>query len=104
MSLSDEEDLKRLVEAAIWAPSAGNYHAWGLVIVQRKEEIEQIRAVSTGMTFLPTAILILCADDTRAHDKGEQLKASAFSIIDICICLMISSKPAKGSNGVVCPD
>ena len=60
MSLSDEEDLKRLVEAAIWAPSAGNYHAWGLVIVQRKEEIEQIRAVSTGMTFLPTAILILC--------------------------------------------
>lgn len=85
----EEEKLKKLVEAAIWAPSAGNYHAWSVVIVQRKEHIEQIRAVSPGMIFSPTVVLILCADGTRAHDKGEQLRSSAFSIMNLRIAMDI---------------
>ena len=65
----EEEKLKKLVEAAIWAPSAGNRYKWSIIVVQGKQEIEKIKALSPGMIFSPTAVLILCAERMKAHDK-----------------------------------
>lgn len=81
----DEDKLKKLVEAAIWAPSAGNIHAWNIVIVQRKGDIELIKAVSPGMLGNATALMILCADKRRAYDKGGEVGRDVLSIMDIAI-------------------
>jgi nitroreductase len=81
----DEDKLKKLVEAAIWAPSAGNIHAWNIVIVQRKGDIELIKAVSPGILGNPSALMILCADKRRAYDKGGEVGRDVLSIMDIAI-------------------
>lgn len=81
----EEAKLKKLVEAAIWAPSAGNIHAWNIVIVQRKQDIERIKAVSPGVLGNATALVILCADREKAYDKGGEVGRDVLSIMDIAI-------------------
>ncbi|MDH5365311.1 MAG: nitroreductase family protein [Dehalococcoidia bacterium] len=80
----EEDKLKKLVEAAIWAPSAGNIHAWNLVVVQRKKDIELIKAVSPGMLSNSTALMILCADRKKAYGKGGE-EWEVLSKMDIAI-------------------
>ncbi len=81
----EEDKLKKLVEAAIWSPSAGNIQAWNTAIVQRKEDIERIKAVSPGILGNPTALMILCADKRKAYDKGGEVGRDVLSIMDIAI-------------------
>jgi nitroreductase len=81
---TEEDKLKKLAEAAIWAPSAGNIHAWNLVVVQRKKDIELIKAVSPGMLSNSTALMILCADRERAYNKGGE-EWEVLSKMDIAI-------------------
>ncbi|MCK4368133.1 MAG: nitroreductase family protein [Dehalococcoidales bacterium] len=80
-----EDKLKKLVEAAIWAPSAGNIHAWNIVILERKEDIERVKAISPGILGNPTALMILCADKRRAYDKRGEVGRDVLSIMDIAI-------------------
>ncbi len=80
----EEDKLKKLVEAAIWAPSAGNIHAWNLVVVQRKEDIELIKAVSPGMLSNSPALMVLCADREKAYGKGGK-EGEVLSKMDIAI-------------------
>ena len=81
----DEDKLRKLVEAAIWAPSAGNIHAWNIVILQRKGDIELVKAVSPGMLGNSTALMILCADKRKAYDRGGEMGKDVLSIMDIAI-------------------
>jgi nitroreductase len=80
----EEGKLKKLVEAAIWAPSAGNIHAWDLIVVQRKKDIELIKAVSPGISGNPTTLMILCADREEAYNKGGE-EWEILSKMDIAI-------------------
>jgi len=81
----EEDKLKKLVEAAIWAPSAGNIHAWNLAIAQRKEDIEQIKTVSPGMLGNATTLMILCADRKKAYDRGGEVGRDVLAKMDIAI-------------------
>ncbi|MBA7567150.1 Albonoursin synthase [subsurface metagenome] len=81
----DEDKLKKLVEAAIWAPSAGNIHAWNIVIVQRREDIERLEAVSPGVLGNPTACMIFCADKEKAYGRGGEVGRDVLSRMDIAI-------------------
>jgi len=80
----EENKLKKLVEAAIWAPSGGNRQPWNVVIVQPKEDIEQIKAVSPGILGNPGALIVLCGDRTKAGDNEEEA-GSGIAIMDIGI-------------------
>ena len=80
----EEDKLRKLVEAAIWAPSAGNIHAWNLVVVQRKEDIELIKAVSPGMLSNSPALMVLCADGEKAYGEGGK-EGEVLSKMDIAI-------------------
>jgi nitroreductase len=80
----EEDKLKKLVEAAIWAPSAGNIHAWNLIVVQRRNDIELIKAVSPGIQSNSTALMILCADREKARNKGGK-EWEVLSKMDIAI-------------------
>ncbi len=80
-----EDKVKKLVEAAIWAPSGGNIHAWNIVILQQKGDIERVKAISPGILGSPTALMILCADKRKAYDKGGEVGRDVVSIMDIAI-------------------
>jgi nitroreductase len=76
-------DLEKIVEAANWAPSAGNSYPWKLVIVQNRDLLRKIQAVSPGMLGRPTAVIILCIDRERAMQIVGEKGRDLFCIMDI---------------------
>ena len=88
-----EDDLRKLVEVANWAPSASNKFPWGIVIIQQRERIKKIQTVSPGMLGSPTAIMVLCANRDKAFKGGGKSGRDLFCIMDIAhaaqnICLV----------------
>ncbi|UCB45079.1 MAG: nitroreductase family protein [Spirochaetota bacterium] len=87
-----KQDMERLVEAAAWAPSAGNSYPWNIVIVQQKQLLRKIQAVSPGMLGNPTALIILCNDREKAQARVGSKGRELFCFMDIAhaaqnICL-----------------
>ncbi len=69
--------LTKLVEAAAWAPSAGNWQSWRFVVVLRKELRDGLVVASNGQDFLEQApaIIVVCAEpDRAAHHYGERAR------------------------------
>jgi nitroreductase len=64
----DEGSVKKLVEAARWAPSGHRIYSRRIVVVQRAEVIDRIKAVSPGLHGNPTALIVLCRDKNRMQE------------------------------------
>lgn len=78
----ERELLKQLVEAAIWAPSAGNAQTWRFVGVTQPERIRRIKMVSPGLLGDPPTVIAVCQDLDEARAKGGELGASFLAQVD----------------------
>ncbi len=74
-----DDDVAQLIEAARWAPSAGNIQPWVFVVV-RKQEIKQKLAEAAHLQeFIAEApvVIIVCADEEgssrRYGERGKKL-------------------------------
>lgn len=83
-----EEELVYVLEAARWAPSAGNAQPWRFIVVRRPENREKVWGSTTGIgditpqNFIKKApVHIIVWTDTEAY-KGKQarVRADLFSI------------------------
>ncbi|MDH5624107.1 MAG: nitroreductase family protein [Candidatus Bathyarchaeota archaeon] len=63
-----EEDVKRLIEAARLAPSAGNIQPWEFVIVRNTETKRRLSDAALHQTFIEEApvVIVVCADVERS--------------------------------------
>jgi nitroreductase len=63
-----EEDVERLIEAARWAPSAGNIQPWEFVIVRNAITKRRLSDAALHQTFIEKApvVIVVCADVTRS--------------------------------------
>ena len=63
-----EEDVRRLIEAARWAPSAGNIQPWQFVIVRSTETKRRLSDAALHQTFIEKApvAIVVCADVERS--------------------------------------
>jgi nitroreductase len=94
-----DDDLLYILEAARWAPSAGNNQPWRFVIVRKPKTIEKIWETTTGITvplssrrtftvtpqnFLKKApvIIVVCTDTQAYKGKQNHIYANRFSIQD----------------------
>jgi nitroreductase len=74
-----EEDIRRLLEAARWAPSAGNTQPLEMVIVKASETKQKLSEAALSQTLIQKAsiVIVVCADVTRSSrsygTRGEQL-------------------------------
>jgi len=74
-----EEDVKRLLEAARWAPSAGNTQPLELVVVKGTETKRKLSDAALNQAFICKAsvVIVVCADVSRSGrvygSRGEQL-------------------------------
>jgi nitroreductase len=74
-----EEDLVRILEAATWAPSAGNAQPWRFIVVRGPELKRKLVAAALGQGFIAEApvVIVVCADLERARraygDRGVGL-------------------------------
>jgi len=92
-----EDDLRDMLEAAIWAPTAGNIQPWRFVVVTDESLIQDLKTISPGMLAAPRAVIAACADLQRAREKagpsGDQL--ALFDISMACQNAMLVAH-AKG--------
>jgi nitroreductase len=66
-----QETLDKLLEAARWAPSAGNVQPWAFVIASSQQIKQNISLGAFGQKSLEEAsiVIIVCADEKRAEQS-----------------------------------
>ncbi|MEM2866184.1 MAG: nitroreductase family protein [Candidatus Hadarchaeales archaeon] len=70
-----EEDLKKILEAASWAPSAGNCQPLELVVVRDPRVKEEVMEAAFGQPFVGEApvVVVVCAEVERTTSRyGER--------------------------------
>lgn len=77
-TVSDQQ-IRRLLEAAVLAPSAGNVQPWEFVVVKDSATKEKLAEAALGQSFVKTApvVIVVCADLDKAKRvygiRGEKL-------------------------------
>jgi len=65
------EDVKKILEAGIWAPSGSNLQSWEFVVVLDRETIEKIKMISPGLFGNPAMLIVGCINMERAKKGGK---------------------------------
>lgn len=75
----DDEALLKILDAARWAPSAGNLQPWRFIVVRSRERRRRLAEAALGQRFIEEAPvdIVVCAD-TRVSawgygPRGERL-------------------------------
>jgi len=60
-----EEDVRKLIDAARWAPSAGNIQPWEFIIVRDAEIKRRLSIAALDQTFIEEApvVIVVCANE-----------------------------------------
>jgi nitroreductase len=63
-----EEIVAKLIDAASWAPSAGNIQPWEFVIVRKSAVKEKLAQAALNESFIEEApvVIVVCADEGRS--------------------------------------
>ena len=71
------ETVEKLIDAAQWAPSAGNIQPWEFIIVRKPEIKRRLVDVALGQMFIEEApvVIVVCANEERSSQGyGERGK------------------------------
>ena len=80
----ERELILKIVEAGIWAPSAGNIQSWEVVVVRDEKTKEKLAAAAYMRDFIAKApvVLVLCADKQRSAIIYEERGSDLYCIQD----------------------
>ncbi len=83
------EDVKRLVDAARWAPSAGNIQPWEFIVVRKPEIKKALVEAALGQDFIKEAsvVIIVCANENRSSERYGVRGKSLYCIQDTAAAL-----------------
>jgi len=79
-----DEDVEVLVEAACWAPSAGNRQPWEFVVVRDGENKRRLVEAAHGQSFIAEApvVFVVCADPGRSAARYGRRGAEFYCLQD----------------------
>jgi len=79
-----EEEVEKLIDAAKWAPSAGNIQPWEFVIVRNVRIKQQLAVAALGQTFIEEApvVIVVCADEAQSSWGYGNRGATLYCIQD----------------------
>jgi len=79
-----DEDVEVLVEAACWAPSAGNRQPWEFVVVRDGENKRRLVEAAHGQSFIAEApvVFVVCADPDRSAARYGRRGAELYCLQD----------------------
>jgi nitroreductase len=70
----EKEKLRRLLEAARWAPSGGNLQTWRFVVVTSPSQRELVKKFAPGIFAMPSAFIVICAEiEANANEWKQRL-------------------------------
>jgi len=63
-----EEEVEKLIDAARWAPSAGNIQPWEFIVVRKPETKRRLSTAALDQTFIEEApvVIVVCANQMRS--------------------------------------
>ena len=77
------DKLRDLVlQAAIWAPSAGNAQILRYIVVTDHSMLHKIELVSPGLSGNPPALIVVCQDSDESQLKGGSIGPQFLAIAD----------------------
>ena len=81
--VSDEE-VEKLIDAAIWAPSAGNIQPWEFIVVRQHEVKRGLRKAALNQTFIEEApvVIVVCANVWRSEQGYRSRGVNLFCLQD----------------------
>jgi len=76
--------VKSLLEAARWAPSAGNVQPWAFVVASSKEKKQSLSFAAFGQKDIEEAsiVIVVCADEKRAEQSYGKRGKKLFCLQD----------------------
>ena len=79
-----QEIIEELVEAARWAPSAGNVQPWAFVVVNSTEMKQILSMAAYGQKVLEEAsvVIVVCADEKLAEQRYGERGKTLFCLQD----------------------
>ena len=79
-----EEDIEKLIDAATWAPSAGNIQSWEFVIVRDAQIKQRLSTAALNQRFIEKApvVIVVCANETRSGRRYNQRGRTLYCIQD----------------------
>jgi nitroreductase len=79
-----ESDVERLIEAARWAPSAGNIQPWAFVVVKDADTKRKLSIAALNQSFIQRAsvVIVVCADLVRSSRVYGSRGVNLYSIQD----------------------
>jgi nitroreductase len=86
----DEHTVRRLIDAATRAPSAGHTQPWGFVVVRDSAKRRDLGRAAFGQAWLAEAPLciVACADPERARARYGA-RAERYAVIDTAFACML---------------
>jgi nitroreductase len=78
----DRGAIRRILEAAVWAPSGGNAQNWRFVVVTEAEMKKKIKMVSPGLLGGPPAVIVVAQDVAQAREKGGRMGCDSLTKMD----------------------
>jgi nitroreductase len=78
------DDLKKILEAARWAPSAGNRQPLEIVVVKDEAIKQRLAQATRGQDFIIDApvVLVICANMARTSSRYDERGANLYCIQD----------------------
>jgi len=77
-----DEHLRLILEAATWAPSAGNAQPWEFVVVRDRSTIEKVKMFSSGLSGDPDTLVVVCLNRRRVRGRGSH---EVIAIMDVAM-------------------
>ncbi|MEX0986915.1 MAG: nitroreductase family protein [Bacteroidales bacterium] len=76
-----DEDIRKILRSAMYAPSAVNCQPWHFIVVTDKERFETIMDFHPNASFLKGAshAILVCGDEEMQHDQGYYIADCAAS-------------------------
>lgn len=79
-----EEDLRKILEAATYAPSAGNRQPWEFIIVENEDTKNKLAEAAYNQTWITEApiIIVVCANEERSASRYGERGRTLYCIQD----------------------
>jgi nitroreductase len=83
----DKASIEKMLEAARWAPTAGNVQPWKFIVVRNPIMLDLIHKVSPGMLEKPPMIIVVCSDKNIACKFGEAREYDYLGPVDCALAV-----------------
>jgi nitroreductase len=83
----EEEKVLKILDAARWAPSAGNTQDWEFIVVRDKMKRFQLSEAALGQYWIANAqvIIIVCSKTSKLMRIYGDIGESTYSVMDVIL-------------------